>query len=265
MPQMSIERPYDEIAAYYDLEHRSFTDDIDLYLQFIEAAGDPVVELGCGTGRILRGIAEAGYSVTGLDSSVPMLDFARMSLSDEGLADQVALIHGDFSDAALLPADSFGVAIIGLDSLLHATALDEQLAVLRAAWRALDPRGQLIVDVLHATPARLMAMDGGLAFNGSWVMSDGARLDKLVSQTIDSAEQLIHSEIWYEVTSTEGAVTRTRTGFTQRWIGSGELLLMLRLAGFQDWRLYGSYELDPLDAHSDRLIVAAEKTKTGKV
>jgi hypothetical protein len=37
---------------------------------------------------------------------------------------------------------------------------------------------------------------------------------------------------------------------------------MLQLAGFQDWRLYGSYELDELDSHSDRIIIAAEKTKT---
>ncbi len=79
---MPAESPYDSIAAYYDLEHRSFTEDIDFYLQFIEAAGDPVLELGCGTGRILRGIAEAGFAVTGVDSSAPMLDFARTALRD---------------------------------------------------------------------------------------------------------------------------------------------------------------------------------------
>jgi hypothetical protein len=45
-------------------------------------------------------------------------------------------------------------------------------------------------------------------------------------------------------------------------VGASELVLMLQLAGFQDWRVYGSYELDPLDAHSDRIIVAAEKSKT---
>jgi ubiquinone/menaquinone biosynthesis C-methylase UbiE len=259
---MSAESPYDEIAAYYDLEHRSFSDDVELFLQFIEAAGDPVLELGCGTGRIVRAVAESGFQITGVDSSAPMLDFARNAIEVDGLVASVELIEGDFSNARLVPAGMFGVAIIGLDSLLHATTLEGQLAVLRAAWRALDPRGQLIVDVLHPTPARLMAMDGGLTFNGSWEMEDGSRLDKLVSQSISPAEQLIHSEIWYEVTARDGAVRRTRTGFTQRWIGSGELLALLQLAGFQDWRVYGSYELDPLDDHSDRMIVAAEKTKT---
>lgn len=259
---MSASSPYDEIAAYYDLEHRFFTDDVEFYLQFIEAAGDPVLELGCGTGRILRGVAEAGFSVTGVDSSVAMIDFARVALEEDGFADEVELILGDFSQPNLAPQETFGVAIVGLDSLLHAATQAEQIAVLRAAWTALDPRGQLIVDVLHPTPGRLMAMDGGLAFQGSWEMDDGARLDKLVSQSIEPHQQLIHSEIWYEVTSPAGEVRRTRTGFTQRWIGAGELVLMAQLAGFQDWRLYGSYELDPLEPLSDRLIIAAEKTKT---
>lgn len=254
--------PYDEIAAYYDLEHRSFSDDIELYLQFIEAAGDPVVEFGCGTGRILRGIARAGFSVTGLDVSAPMLDLAQRSLSDDGLLENVSLIEADFSRGDPVSPASFGVAIIGLDTLLHAAAQEDQLATLRAASRALDPRGQLIVDVLHPTPARLMALDGRLAFNGSWDLPDGAKLDKLVSQTTDPSNQLIESEIWYDVTALDGHVQRTRTAFSQRWIGVGELILMLQLVGFQDWRVYGSYELDPLESHSDRLIVAAEKTKT---
>jgi SAM-dependent methyltransferase len=259
---MKFANPYDGIAAYYDLEHRDFTEDSDLYLQFVESAGDPVLELGCGTGRILRSIAGAGFSVTGVDSSSEMLAFALGSLERSTPPGTVQLIEGDFGDPNLVPAGTFGVAIVGLDSLLHATSQVEQLRALRAAWTALDPRGQLIVDVLHPTPARLMAMDGGLIFAGSWPMDGGRRLDKLVAQTTDVAEQHIRSDIWYEVTAPSGAVERTRTSFNQRWIGSGELILLLQLAGFQDWRVYGSYELDPLDAHSDRLIVAAEKSKT---
>lgn len=259
---MPAESPYDEIAAYYDLEHRDFTDDIGLYLQFIEAAGDPVLEFGCGAGRILSEIAAAGFSVTGIDSSAHMLALAQASVRAQVLDGSVNLIEGDFTSEELAPNGTFGVAIIALDSLLHASTLETQLDVLKRAWNALDPRGQLIVDILHPTPARLTAMDGGMTFAGTWSMDDGSRLDKVVAQSIDAAGQLIQNEIWYEVTSPAGIVKRTRTAFVQRWIGSGELLLMLQLAGFQDWRVYGSYDLDPLDAHSDRLIVAAEKTKT---
>lgn len=259
---MPAESPYDEIAAYYDLEHRSFTDDIDLYLQFIEAAGDPVLELGCGTGRILRAISEAGFAVTGVDSSSPMLAFARDALAVNGLDVDVTLVEGDFARNDLVDASQFGVAIVALDSLLHAQTQAEQLRVLSAAWTALDPRGQLIVDIINPTPTRLMAMDGDLTFAGTWPMNNGMRLDKLVAQHADPALQMIDNEIWYEVTSAEGTVKRTRTSFSQRWVSPAELVLMLQLAGFQDWRVYGSYELDELGPNSDRVIVAAEKTKT---
>ena len=260
---MPAKSPYDEIAAYYDLEHRSFTDDIDLYLQFIEAAGDPVLELGCGTGRIVRAIAEAGFDVTGVDSSAQMLAFARHALPAGEIEGEITLVEGDFGRNELVAEESFGVAIVALDSLLHAQTQADQLRVLRAAWTALDPRGQLVVDVVNPTPARLLAMDGDLTFSGTWGMADGARLDKLVAQHADPATQLIENEIWYEVTTATGAVKRTRTAFSQRWISAAELVLMLQLTGFQDWRIYGSYELDELDANSDRIIVAAEKTKTG--
>jgi SAM-dependent methyltransferase len=259
---MPAESPYDEIAAYYDLEHQSFTDDIDLYLQFIEAAGDPVLELGCGTGRIVRAIAEAGFDVTGIDSSAPMLAFARDALAAEEIEGEITLVEGDFEKNDVVTAESFGVAIVALDSLLHAQTQDDQLRVLRAAWTALDPRGQLVVDVFNPTPARLLAMDGDLTFSGTWIMEGGARLDKLVAQHADPATQLIENEIWYEVTTAAGTIKRTRTAFSQRWISAAELVLMLQLTGFQDWRVYGSYELDELDANSDRIIVAAEKTKT---
>jgi SAM-dependent methyltransferase len=259
---MRVEHPYDEIAAYYDLEHHSFTDDVELYLQFIEAAGDPVLELGAGTGRILREIAAAGFDVTGVDSSAGMLAFARDSIVTDGDFGDITLIEGDFARNDLVPSNTFGVALIGLDSLLHALTPGAQIDVLRAAWTALDPRGQLIVDVFHPTPSRLMAMDGGLTFAGTWELAEGGRLDKLVAQTADPGSQTIDNEVWYEVTATDGTVRRTRTSFPQRWVGASELVLMLQLAGFQDWRVYGSYELDPLDAHSDRIIVAAEKAKT---
>jgi hypothetical protein len=43
-----------------------------------------------------------------------------------------------------------------------------------------------------------------------------------------------------------------------RYIHRAELELMLELAGYPEWELYGSYDLDPFEDGSDRLIVAAE-------
>ena len=54
------EDPYAELPEVYDLEHTSFGDDIELYLRLVEVVGDPALELGCGSGRILLPLAEAG-------------------------------------------------------------------------------------------------------------------------------------------------------------------------------------------------------------
>jgi hypothetical protein len=47
-----------------------------------------------------------------------------------------------------------------------------------------------------------------------------------------------------------------------RYLYRSELELMLELAGFVEWQLYGSYDLDPYDDQSDRLIAAAEVTRS---
>jgi SAM-dependent methyltransferase len=69
--------PYDAIARLYDPWSASVTEDIDFYVEEALAAGEPVVELACGTGRIAVPIAQAGVRVIGIDGSPAMLDVAR--------------------------------------------------------------------------------------------------------------------------------------------------------------------------------------------
>ena len=76
-----LDDPYAELPELYDLEHAEFTEDVDLYLRLAEVVGDPILELGCGTGRVLAPLAAAGHRVTGIDRSRAMLDRARATLS----------------------------------------------------------------------------------------------------------------------------------------------------------------------------------------
>jgi SAM-dependent methyltransferase len=261
-PNLRSPDAYSEIAELYDLEHASYADDLDFYLNFVESVGDPVLELGCGTGRLLAPIAEAGFRITGVDLSAAMLSRAEQAVSDAALQDLVQLHLGDMSLAQEAPGGPFGVAIVALNGLLHIADFEQQRRLLTNAHAALDPRGLLLIDVLHPTPDTLRGFDHSLIHEGTWTTDDGVRVDKFSSRRVYPSTQTIATELWYDLTGPDGSVRRVATSMAMRYVQRAELELMLELAGFVEWQIYGSYDLDPFGDHSERLIVAAEVTRS---
>jgi SAM-dependent methyltransferase len=252
--------PYAHIAELYDLEHLPYDEDVEFYGSFVEATGDPVLELACGSGRLMVPIAKAGYRVTGLDRSASMLARAESVLKKEGLSDKVILYQASMEDAESAPGGPFGLVIVALNSLMHLTTQIEQRKCLRSILGALDPRGQLLIDLLNPTPETLRGFDHSHGHDGVWNRPDGVRVDKFSSRRVFPACQRIENELWYDLTAPDGSVKRVATSYKMRYLHRAELELMLELAGFAEWQIYGSYDLDPYTDHSERLIVAAEVT-----
>ena len=259
-----LEDPYAELPELYDLEHAGFAEDTELYLRLAEVVGDPILELGCGTGRVLAPLAAAGNRITGVDRSRPMLDRARWALQVHEhaghLSRRVTLVEGSMTEAERAPGGPFGLVIFSLNGMLHLSDMAAQRAALASARRALDPRGMLVIDALNPTPEMLATFDGRVQHEGSWRKSDGTVVDRFSARTHDSAEQRIDTELWYDLTDPEGRIRRVRSGFPMRYLVASELALLLEVTGFVEWKLYGSYDLDPYDDGSDRLIVTAEVT-----
>lgn len=61
----------------YDLENSSFEPDGPFLLGIARRTGNPVLELGCGTGRLTIPMSQAGVEITGLDIVPEMLKLAR--------------------------------------------------------------------------------------------------------------------------------------------------------------------------------------------
>ncbi len=259
-----LDDPYAELPELYDLEHAGFSEDVDLYLRLAEVVGDPILELGCGTGRVLGPLAAAGNRVTGVDRSRPMLDQARSLLQVQAQSStdtqRVTLVEGTMTEADLAPGGPFGLVIFSLNGLMHLSDMTEQRAALTSARRALDPRGMLVVDLLNPTPELLTTFDGRVRHEGSWRKFDGTTVDRFSVRTHDSAEQTIDTELWYDLVDPAGHIRRVRSGFPMRYLTASELALLLELTGFVEWKVYGSYDLDPYDDGSERLIVTAEVT-----
>ena len=101
---MARESHYDavtSIAEFYDstlvyLERK----DVEFYVAEARAAGGPVLELGCGTGRVLLPAARAGVEITGLDASANMLERCRAKLAaePEAVRGRATLVRGDLAD-----------------------------------------------------------------------------------------------------------------------------------------------------------------------
>ncbi len=252
--------PYAAIPELYDLEHAEFSDDLPLYLNIAEAVGDPVLELGCGTGRVLLPLAEAGFRVTGLDRSAPMLQRARAMATAAGVAGSVSLHEADMADADRVPGGPFGLVLVPLNGLLHLTEPGAQRAALTAMRRALDPRGQLVLDLFNPAPEALRAFDRTVVHEGMWTLPDGTRADKFGSRRLHASRQRIETDLWYDLLDANDGLRRVRTSYAMRYVHRAELELMLELAGFAEWEIYGSYDLDPFDDASDRLLVLAEAT-----
>lgn len=250
--------PYAAIAELYDLEHAAYDDDLDLYRQLAQATDQPLLELGCGSGRLLVPLAMADNRITGLDRSSPMLARAAIAVEAAGAADRVTLRPGSMVEADHVVTGHFGLVILALNGLLHVATANGQRQTLAASRRLLAPGGRLVVDLLNPVPAFLQSMEQGVQHEGSWPQAGGGRVDKFAARRVFPADQQIETDLWYDVTSPNGSVRRFTSSFPMRYLHRPELELLLELAGFTDWHVYGSYDLDRFDDNSDRLLIIAE-------
>ena len=253
---------YDALVEVYDLEHAGFAADVELYLNLATVVGDPILELGCGTGRVLLPLAEAGFRVVGIDTSSVMLDRATRRIEAHGLGDHARVHLGDMRAADAAPGGPFGLVIASLNGLIHLPTQADQQRTLDAAYRALDPRGQLVLDLLNPTPDTLGELSRGIHHEGAWTHPRGGTVDKWSTRRLDASEQLLDTTLWYDHLMPDGTMRRIRATFPMRYVYFSELVLMLERAGFVEWRCYGGYELEPYDDDAERLIVTAEVTSS---
>lgn len=250
---------YDTFARYYDADFRDYQDDVPLLRELARRSGGPILELMCGTGRVLLPLAEAGFALTGVDISPAMLAIARANLAEAELLEQVTLLEGDVRSIAL-PAEQFALAFVAVNSFMHLDEVRDQLAALANVRRALTRRGLLVLDLFNPDPAEIAREDNRLVLDREYEL-DGRHVQKFVAIDSDAASQLSRVTYLYDETDAAGVVTRRTMRFTMRWLYRYELEHLLARAGFTLRNLYGSYDLDEFGAGSPRLIAVATPTR----
>ncbi len=247
---------YDRLARYYDLENADFTEDLEFWLELADEFGDPVLELGCGTGRVLLNLARRGHTVTGVDNAPEMLARLEARLntaSNRHLAQPPVLLQASM-DAFEAPAD-FRLAIMPFNTFMHLLTLEAQMAALTHIRQHLAPGAALALDVTSPAEA-YAAQETGLTLERTF--ADGDRtVQQFASVALDRAAQIARITWLYDATAPDGSLQRTIVPLTLRYTFPGEMRLLLERCGFALTHLYGDYDRSPYGEGAPRMLVLA--------
>lgn len=244
-------------APFYDADYRHMRGDLDLYVRLGQAAAGSVLEVGCGTGRVLEALHRAGIPCHGIDLSPAMLERAAARFGGMEVAANPRLSCMDMCDLAL-PRQDHGLAILASNTFMHLTTRPRQIKALTAIARHLRPAGRLVMEILN--PAiHVDWRDQGTVSEDSWSGQDGAVVTKWLRWTIDWTRQLMTLFITYETLHADSRLQPADCAFELRFLWHGEAALLLERCGFRLLQTWGSHEGAPLDDDSPSIILLAER------
>lgn len=254
---------YDHVVPYRDRT------DIDFYVELARKSGGPVLELGCGTGRVLLPIARAGIDIVGLDLSPYMLDVCRKKREREpvDVQNRIRLVQGDMRSFDLERA--FTLITTPFRGFQHLLEVEDQLACLHSVRQHLAPRGWFILDLFNPSLPRLAETEPGEEFGEEppFQMSDGrevVRTHRITDQ--DYHRQIIHPELIYTITHPDGKQEKHIHAFAMRYFFRYEAGHLLARCGFKVEALYADYDRSPYGSTypGELIFVASSRQQEGQ-
>jgi SAM-dependent methyltransferase len=253
-----------ECADLYDfVEPYRTRPDVAFFVDQALESGGPVLELGCGTGRVLIPTARAGIPIVGLDRSPEMLAVCRQKVQQEPsqVQSRMSLIEGDIRQFEL--SQQFALVTIPFRPFQHLVEVEEQLDCLECIHRHLDDEGTLVLDVFNPSLTGLTRENVGQEEQSSpaFVLPDGrsvVRREKIVAR--DYFKQVISIELIYYVTWPDGRQQRLVHAFPMRYFFRYEVEHLLARCGFAIDAVYADYQRNPYGTtHPGELIFLASK------
>ena len=248
----------DSWADIYDSVH-TLTEDIPFWVEEALASGGPVLELGCGTGRVAIPIAQAGVAVVGLDNSSYMLRAARSKARKLGLeTGLLKFIKGDMRDFSL-DGQEFPLAIIPFRSFQLLLSVADQHQALEAIKAHLAPGGRLIFS-LFVPGLDLLTRDPSIPMHDYEVAQpdSGHRLMVSLHSQYDTFNQVAAVRTTIQEVDERGAVMReTFRDHQLCYLYRFEAQHLLAACGYEVEEVYGSFDREPLSESSTEMVWVA--------
>jgi len=250
-------------ACYYD-STPGLSGDVQFYVEEAQRYGSPVLELGCGTGRILIPTAQAGVDIVGLDRSPDMLSVARDKLAtlEPETKSRVRLVEGDMRSFSL--GERFNLITIPFRAFLHLMTGEDQRAALLCIREHLAEGGRLIFNIFDPR-IEILAAHQGVLGSAQQKMREftsprtGHRVILWAQRTYNIDEQIIREERIFEEIDTEGkTISRSFAPLALRWVYRYEMAYLLELCGYQIEALYGDFKYGPFHAGGEQIWVVSK-------
>src|SRR5262245_5239108 len=237
--------------------------DIEFYVEEAVNANGPVLEVACGSGRILIPTARAGVEIVGLDGSAAML--AKCASSLEGESDAVraraSLVAGDMRDFDL--ERQFALVTIPFRAFQHLLTAEDQIACLTCVRRHLSADGRFIVDLFNPSLEMLVNTELGVEFDTDppFVLPDGRTVQRRMrTMQRNRLTQVNDNEFIYYGTDQSGALQRVVHPFSLRNTFKFEMEHLLYRIGFVVEQVYADFDRRPFGSkYPGELIFVSRK------
>jgi SAM-dependent methyltransferase len=252
----------DAFARLYDLDLIEDPGDRDLYLALAARTGGPILELGCGTGRVAVPLAAAGHQVTAVDIDPAMLERARRRAAAAGAAigGRIEFIEADMLGLDLPSGGSFRLAIIALNSLFLLATRAAQREAFATMARHLASGGIAVVDIWLPDADDLARFDGRLILEYERRDPEAnALVTKIAAAQHDASSGIVNLTSIYEEGDQGASPARYVRRDALRLVSADELRDFAESAGLEVETLAGGYDLEPLGAGSERAIIVARR------
>jgi SAM-dependent methyltransferase len=251
---------YAVIAKMYDGDYevaRTPSGDVDFYVEEARACGGKVLELGCGTGRIMLPILDAGVDIEGMDSSRAMLKV--LAAKREGI--DTRLHEGDMT-CTVFPFAPYRLVTIPFRALGHVMEREQHVGTFRSCFENLQPGGRLVFDVFQPNYGHLAEPRENVL--GIEREEDGRKIRRYHSAVPHPSRQRIDVTFRWEIEDAEGNVEELTEAFPMRWFHRYELEHAIEAGGFELEAVHGDFDRSELTDASPEMIFVCRKPESGK-
>jgi SAM-dependent methyltransferase len=253
--------PYARLAAYYDIENADLVDDLPAYAALADRFGGPVLDVGCGTGRVTFHLAGRGLRVVGVDLSPAMLERARQRAAHHNLDPaQLEWVEANVTQLAL--DEDFGLAVFAYNGFMHLLRQADQVAALAHIAAHLKPGGGLAIDLPN--PVEMFQAEDVAGLVVERIFTNPATGATVIQQSLarlDRATQIMDLTWVYDSVDADGMLRRDMVPLRLRYTLAPEMHLLIERTGLQVEGLYGDYDLNPYEEESPRLFVVATRAR----